>query len=165
MGFVLPAALVLLCVLSQLLSLPIPILGKGWAKLDESFWPVELIPEIRQNQFLRPQGSRIFNEYVYGGILIKEVPAVKVFIDDRCELFGDEFLREFVLTKSFLEHDLFEDATAQFQKWENEYGSFDLALVETDGGFDRVFQMVPFAWELIKRTDTATLYRRIEIIK
>ena len=40
----------------------------------------------------RPPGTRIFCEYAYGGFLIYHAPGYRVFIDDRCELFGDEFL-------------------------------------------------------------------------
>jgi hypothetical protein len=44
-------------------------------------------------------------------------------------------------------------------EWQTEYGTFDLALVETAGGFDEAFSSLP-GWQVIRRTPTATLYKR-----
>ena len=109
--------------------------------------------------WLVPDGTRIFNEYAYGGFLIHHAPGYRVFIDDRCELFGDEFLTRFVLTKDLLGGGLYENPAEPFAEWQAEHGSFDVALVEPGGGFDVALSKIP-AWEVVRRTDTATLYRK-----
>jgi hypothetical protein len=158
--FAIPAGLVLLTVLMQLTSATIPVLGRGWARLDPTVWPVELLPELTKHQYDRPRGTRIFCEYDHGGFLIYHCPGYRVFIDDRCELFGDDFLKQFVLTKEFLRTGvIYEDPAEPFAEWQAQYGAFDFALVATSGGFDIALEKIP-AWEIVRRTDTATLYRK-----
>jgi hypothetical protein len=156
--FLVPAVVVALAALIQMTGATVPVVGRGWARLDPSIWPVELLPELRARQYDRPQGTRIFCEYHFGGYLIYETPGYRVFIDDRCEVFGDEFLRGFVLTKQLLASG-FSDPAEPFAKWQADYGEFDLALVETGGGFDQALGRIP-EWEVVRRTDTASLYRK-----
>jgi hypothetical protein len=156
--FLVPAVVVALAALIQMTGATVPVVGRGWARLDPSIWPVELLPELRARQYDRPQGTRIFCEYHFGGYLIYETPGYRVFIDDRCEVFGDEFLRGFVLTKQLLASG-FSDPAEPFARWQAEYGDFDLALVETGGGFDQALGRIP-EWEVVRRTDTASLYRK-----
>jgi hypothetical protein len=167
--FLLPAVLVLLAVVLQIAGAPIPVLGRGWARLDPTIWPVELLPELQEHQFDRPGGTRIFCEYAYGGFLIYQTPGYRVFIDDRCEVFGDEFLVKFVDAKHKLQLLVESDGESvddivhpaqPFAEWQQQYGAFDFALVETGGGFDLALAELPQAWEAIRQTETATLYRK-----
>jgi hypothetical protein len=105
----LPTALVLIAVALQVTAHPVPVLGHGWAKLDRSLWPVELLPELRDYERNRPDGTPIFNEMVFGGFLIDYTPGLRVFIDDRCELYGNEWLLTYVHA---LQHD-----PAQVERW------------------------------------------------
>lgn len=161
--FAIPAAILFLALLLQIAGAPVPVLGRGWAQLDPKIWPIELVAELRGHQYDRPAGTRIFCEYTYGGFIIYHAPGYRVFIDDRCELFGDDFLLKFVWTKDWLSGDMFESPAEPFAEWQAQYGSFDLALVETDGGFDRALASMPIAWERVRRTDTATLYKKTQI--
>jgi hypothetical protein len=157
--FAIPAGLVAVAFLIQVVGWPVPILGRGWAVLDARIWPVDLLPELRDHQYDRPRGTRIFNEYAYGGILIQQTPGYRVFIDDRCELFGDEFLTNFVQSKVRIERGDYDHPGEPLAEWQAGYGTFDLALVETAGGFDEAFSSLP-GWQVIRRTPTATLYKR-----
>lgn len=159
-AFAVPAGLVLVALLLQAVGAPVPILGRGWAKLDPTIWPVELLPELREHERDRPAGTRIFCEYSYGGFLIYHAPGYRVFIDDRCEVFGDKFLTEFVNTKAKLYDHEYEHPAEPFAEWQQQYGAFDLALVESGGGFDIALFEMPQAWEEVRRTETATLYRK-----
>jgi hypothetical protein len=162
---VIPILLVLTAFALQQGRVSVPIIGHGWARLDPSIWPVELLPELEQYQYTRPDGTRIFNDYHFGGFLIYFTPGYRVFVDDRCELFRpenekypDQWLAEFLLAR--------EVGTAQaMQRWQKQYGAFDFALIKTpsasEPSFDEYFRTSP-DWELIKRTPTAALYRRIE---
>ncbi len=158
--FTVPAGLVLLTVLIQAVGVPVPVVGRGWAQLDPTIWPVDLLPELREHEHDRPAGTRIFCEYSYGGFLIFHTPGYRVFIDDRCEVFGDDFLKRFVGTKEALYHGLYEHPGEPFAEWQAEYGAFDLALVESGGSFDEALAELPQAWEMVRRTETATLYRK-----
>jgi hypothetical protein len=158
--FSVPAGLVAFALLLQAAGAAVPVLGRGWATLDPTVWPVELLPELREHQHDRPTGTRVFCEYSYGGFLIYFTPGYRVFIDDRCELFGDEFLTRFVLTKAALELGAYQYPAEPFAEWQHEYGTFDLALVQTGGGFDLALRDLSQAWEVVRETPTATLYKK-----
>jgi hypothetical protein len=160
----LPVFVVAFFLIAQVKQLPLPALGHGWATLDPSLWPVELTKELRQYQDTNPEGTPIFNEYLYGGFLIYHTPGYRVFVDDRCDLYRDpsqrytdEWLDEFVRAERV--------GTAEaIRKWEEQYGRFNFALVTTrtggaDRGFDDYFRTSP-EWKVIKRTPTATFYQR-----
>lgn len=111
---------------------------------------MELLPALKQ--FEPHDGrNRIFNGYIDGGFLIYHVPGYKVFVDDRCEVFGGAWLKDFVMA----------DATpaAAIAKWEMEYGPFHFALVRVDTGFEAYFATSQ-DWECIQRTPLAAFYRR-----
>ena len=159
-GFLLPAVVVGVAAILQVAGLSVPVMGRGWARLDPAVWPVELLPELQAHQYDRPGGTRLFNAYPYGGFLIQKTPGYRVFIDDRCELYGDDFLVHFVAVQAALESRLDDIGGEDFLVWQIEYGRFDFALVETGGGFDRYFDRMPDAWEIVRRTGTATFYRK-----
>ena len=90
--------------------------------LDPTHWPVELLPDLRRVEREHPEGARVFNDFLYGGFLIYYTPGLKVFIDDRCELYGDEWLIQFsAANRSHPE---------QIDRWQEMY-DFPYALVLT----------------------------------
>ncbi|MGZ3318835.1 MAG: hypothetical protein ACXU95_16250, partial [Isosphaeraceae bacterium] len=111
-------------------------------------WPVELLPELRQAEREHPEGTRIFNEFLYGGFLIYYTPGLKVFIDDRCELYGDEWLTQF--SEAVRSH------PERIDRWQETY-RFPYALVARGTAFDRYLGQSRL-WSVMKRTGTATLY-------
>jgi hypothetical protein len=144
-GLVLPAFLVLSAFLLQWLGV-----GRGWARLDPRTWPVELLPELQAHQ--QDRSRHIFNEYAYGGFLIYYTPGYEVFVDDRCELYGDRWLLHFVEAET-------EDTGGALAEMQHTYGSFDLALTVTGSGYDNYFR-ASSEWQTLRATPTATLYRR-----
>ncbi len=156
-GLIVPVALIGIAIVCQLGRISVPVIGHGWAHLDERIWPVELLDELREHQYDRPGGSHIFNEYAYGGFLIYYAPGYRVFVDDRCELYGDRWLAEFVAGIDIA-------PGAYIAEWEKRYGRFDFALVRTnppghEPTVDNYFQNAP-GWKELKRTNTATFYQR-----
>jgi hypothetical protein len=167
--FAIPAAIMILAVILQIAGASVPVIGRGWARVDPTVWPVDMLPELREHQDDRPGGTHIFCEYSYGGFLIYFTPGYRVFIDDRCEVFGDEFLVKFVDAERKLRELVESDGEVvddivhpaqPFAEWQQQYGVFDFALVETGGGFDLALGELPQAWEELRRTETATLYRK-----
>jgi len=144
----LPVGVILLAAVLQVASIPAPILGRGWVQLDPKHWPVELLPKLRQAEREHPEGTRIFNEFLYGGFLIYYTPGLKVFIDDRCELYGDEWLVEYSNAMRL--------NPERVDRWQETYG-FPYALVARGTAFDRYLGQSR-RWSVVKRTGTATLY-------
>ncbi len=83
-------AILLICISSALITgrmnslLP---LGVSW-----NMFPTKNIKVLKK---LRLQGN-IFNEYEWGGMLIKEFPDKKVFIDGRIDVYGPEIYSEYL---------------------------------------------------------------------
>ncbi len=146
----LPAGVILLAAVLQAAGVQAPIVGRGWAKLDPKHWPVELLPVLRQAEREHPEGTRIFNEFLFGGFLIYFTPGLKVFIDDRCELYGDDWLMQF--SKAMRSN------PERIDHWQETYG-FPYALVATGTAFDRYLGQAS-GWVVVKKTDVAMLYKR-----
>src|SRR5262249_41385486 len=89
-----------------------------------------------------------FNEMLFGGFLIYYTPGLRVFIDDRCELYGDQGLLDYADA-------CFRDPAA-IERWRQAYG-FDTALAIKDSAFDHYFQNAP-GWRLTQRTESGSLY-------
>jgi hypothetical protein len=147
-----PVALVAVALCCQIARVSLPVLGHGWASLDPAYWPVELTPALKERQYTDPSGTPIFNEYLHGGYLIYFTPGYRVFVDDRCELYGDKWLADYVNAESG-------DATAQMEEWQRRYPQFNLALTRSGSSFDRYFEGSK-DWAVIQKTEAATLYER-----
>ena len=151
----LPIGVVLLTAMLQAAHVPAPVVGHGWARLDPAYWPVEVLPELQALQGRGSERLPIFNEYLFGGFLIYQTPGFRVFVDDRCELYGDRWLHEYVQAE-------WQDTEKKVREWEDAYPPFSLALTRTGSGFDAFFGQSR-GWEPVRRTEAATLYRRVEV--
>jgi hypothetical protein len=145
-----PVAVVLTALSLQVAGAPVPLLGRGWATLDRRYWPVDILPELRAYEREHSPGTPIFNEMLFGGFLIYHNPGLRVFIDDRCELYGDEGLLDYA--------EAIERDPARIERWAWDYG-FDRALTQKGSGFDRYLRRAP-GWTLVRETEVASLYRR-----
>jgi hypothetical protein len=147
------ALCVAVAVLLQTTRVPVPLVGAAWARLDPGYWPTELTATLKKYEPTSPAGGRLFNDYIDGGFVIYHAPGYKVFVDDRCELFGDEWLVRFVEAASG-------DPSAAMAAWEAEYGRFEFALTRAGTPFDRYFRDRRAEWERVEETPTAGFYRR-----
>jgi len=154
----LPLAVVATALTIQMAGLRVPVIGRGWVRFDEARWPLALRPDLKA---IAASGSAagvpIFNDMQFGGFLIYHEPHLQVFIDDRCPLYGTEFLRAYVRA--------WREDPAQIERWQRQYG-FRYALVEsgktaetgkTGGRFDAYLSTAP-GWSLVGRCDAAALY-------
>jgi hypothetical protein len=148
----LPLAIIALGLVLQARQVPLPLLGHSWARLDPEYWPTEVRPILERLERSRPAGTPIFNEYLDGGYLIYFAPGFKVFVDDRCELYGDQWLEDYVHAES-------QDTARQMVEWQRRYPAFDLALTRSGSAFDSYFGNAK-DWSPLCRTATATIYER-----
>jgi hypothetical protein len=145
----LPVLVVLIGLSLQAAAVRLPILGRGWACLDPASSPVDLLPELQAQERAHP-GGPIFNDMLFGGFLIYCTPSLKVFIDDRCELYGDRWLEQYA--EAYYHH------PEQIEAWAEAYG-FDCALVIPESKFDQYLQKAS-GWTKVQQTPGAVLYRR-----
>ena len=153
-AFALPVFVVLLALGLQATDARVPVVGRGWAQLDPQIWPVDLMEEFNWRRQARETPLRIFNEYAYGGFLIYHKVDAQVFIDGRTELYGEEFLKEFVNPAGVPPGEL-------IARWESKYGEFDFALVGNHASpcFADHFKQSP-DWVIVKESATAIFFRR-----
>ncbi len=154
----LPVLLVLLSLVLQMSRLPVPIIGAHWANHTQRYFPIELLDVIQANEPQAGEANRLFNEVSDGGFIIFNAPGYKVFADDRCEIFGGEWLA--TLVQASLPQTPASERAALIAKWEEDYGQFAFALTRTESGFEQYFQSCTDQWELVKRSQTAAFYRR-----
>ena len=109
-------------------SAQLPSTAQKWVKLDGTHWPIEILPELQTIEKSHPRGTPIFNDMLFGGFLIYHTPGLRVFIDDRCELYGDEFITKYVKAER-----------TDFEAWLEAY-RFDLALLTADSNYSKVFR-------------------------
>ncbi len=121
--------------------------GQVWANLDPRHWPTELLPELQNYEKARPEGTPIFNDMLFGGFLIYFTPGLRVFIDDRCELYGDDRLLAYVHAEP-----------SKFEEWVQRYG-FDIALTKSGSSFDAYLKKNT-GWRVVKQTSAATLFQQ-----
>jgi len=149
---VLPCLAIFAALAAQWAQLPVPESGgRQWVRLDPRSCPLELLPELRKLESRDKAGTPIFNEMLFGGFLIYYTPGLRVFIDDRCELYGDD---ELLAYAQALRQD-----PSQINRWADRYG-FNLALTRAGSRFD-IYLRQESGWTVVGETATATLFRRI----
>jgi hypothetical protein len=148
----LPVVVVLASLALQVARVPAPLIGSGWAQHSPNHWPVEVLDVLKANEPKSGERNHLFNDYADGGFAIYHTPGYKVFVDDRCEVFGGPWLVDFVRAGQT-------DTAPAMARWQAEYGRFDFALTRTGTGFDDYFKAAP-DWECVKRGEKAAFYRR-----
>lgn len=159
----LPALAVLAAFLLQANRIRVPVIGSGWARLDPNFIPVELAPALQEYAASRPPGTRIFNDANLGGFLIYHAPSLKIFMDDRCELYGDDQIRYYSDTMGLPPEEL----GPRFEEWANRL-QFERALVMTDPTgetklpLEQYLLSSPERWREVGRGKRAAFFERVE---
>ena len=148
LGLLLPATAVVAAFVVQAAGIAVPVVGRGWARFDPARWPMELLPTLEAIDRSSPDGAGIFNDLNFGGFLIDHTPRLRVFVDDRCSVYGGDYLQAYDRARR--------EDPARIDRWQRQYG-FRYALVETGGRFDRYLAAGP--WTLVGRTEAATLYQ------
>ena len=143
-----------LALLLQAARVPVPAIGTGCAKLDPTLWPTEALDDLKKQELISGiAGKKIFCEYIYGGYIEYHCPGYRVFVDDRCELFGDEWLVDFVNAEN-------DGTAAAMERWEAQYGRFDFALTSNPSGYGDYFEKRPETWTMVTKTDRVRFFVR-----
>jgi len=147
-------ACVALALAVQAVRLPVPLVGTGCAQLDPDLWPTDALVELKKHEPKSPgDGKKIFCEYIYGGYIEYHCPGYRVFVDDRCEVFGDDWLVDYVNAER--------DGTADaMRRWQAEYGRFDSALTANPSGYGDYFEQRPDEWEMVTKTERVRFFVR-----
>ena len=157
-----PALAVLVAFTLQVNRVPVPVVGSGWARLDPKFIPTDLTDEVRAYAAAVPPGTRIFNDANLGGYLIYHAPSLKIFMDDRCELYGDDWMRAYTDALGLPPEQL----GPVFEAWADHY-QFRRALVMTEPAdrekppLERYLLGAPQRWREVARGQRAVMFERV----
>jgi len=165
--WVIPALLVLLAFSLQLARMPVPVIGHGWVRMDTNEVPVDLNDAVGEYVKTVPPGTRIFNDLDLGGYLIYFAPSLKIFMDDRCELYGDDMLQEYVDAIRSPP----EEFGATFEGWRERWG-FERVIITSNppdetkpnGGKSSrevYFLSHPERWREVARGERAVMFERV----
>lgn len=158
---VVPVALVAGAFALQSLRVEAPVVGAGWARLDPNYVPSDMTKEVTAYAASVAPGTRIFNDANLGGYLIYHAPTLKIFMDDRCELYGDEWIRTYSDTLGRPPEQL----GPVFEGWAERY-QFDRAIVMTNppalekASIERYLLSVPDKWREVSRGKRAVMFER-----
>jgi hypothetical protein len=128
----------------------VPLVGAEWARFEPMTVPVDINDAVAEI----PAGDKIFNEANWGGYLIYFAPGRKIFMDDRFELCGDDWLRHYANGIDL--------APATFDEWQAKYG-FRWALIsigENDPTPLEHHVATKSGFELVKRGAAVALYKK-----
>jgi hypothetical protein len=150
-GWSIPIAALLVSFGLQAAKIQVPLIGYAWARFDPKLVPVEMIGPLQEYAKAKPDGYPIYNDANLGGFVIYFAPSLKVFWDDRCELYGEAGLRDYI--------DLALVHPERIEEWA-EKAPFDRALVDSDSVMDKYLKQSP-RWREVKRCTKAVLYERI----
>jgi hypothetical protein len=157
-AMVIPIAVVLLSFALQVNRIEAPVVGHGWARLDPRMVPIDLNDEVAAYAESVPPGTRIFNDANLGGYLIYHAPTLKIFMDDRCELYGDDWIRTYADTLGLPPEKL----GPVFEGWADRYG-FERAMIVTQlekPPIERYLLESP-DWREVARGQRAVIFERV----
>ena len=160
--FLMPALAVLAAFALELTHTPAPFVGYGWVRLDPDFVPVDLNGPIEEYAAHVSPGTHIFNDANLGGYLIYYAPSLKVFMDDRCELYGDDWIKTYSDTLGLPPAQL----GKVFEHWATDY-HFDRALVRTNPpeqkkpSIEQYLLSNPQEWREVARGKCAVMFERV----
>jgi len=116
------------------------------AYFDDKHFPVEAAEVIAQRDIREP----IFCPDQWGGYLIYRLyPQTKVLVDDRHDLYGDQFFRDY-MNVVFVQPDWSKVLDERHVDW---------VLVEKDSSLGTILKQTP-GWDLIHEDGTAVLFHR-----
>jgi hypothetical protein len=138
----------------------VPVVGHGWARFDPNFVPGDLTPTVER--YVNQPGTRVFNDANLGGYLIYHAPHAKIFMDDRCELYGDEWIKNYADAMG----EPPEKLAPIFEAWDAKW-NFDWAIIMSDPppakkpSIERYLLAHPERWKEVARGKRGVLFQRV----
>jgi hypothetical protein len=162
LAYAIPAVAVALCFALEVKRVEVPVIGSGWARLDPDFIPSDMTREVTEYAASVPPGTPIFNDANLGGYLIYHTPNLKIFMDDRCELYGDDWIKCYSDTLGLPPEKL----GPVFEEWAARY-KFERAIVMTNPPeqekppIERYLTSASGKWREVARGKRAVMYERV----
>ncbi|QVL31827.1 hypothetical protein KIH39_23815 [Telmatocola sphagniphila] len=155
-SLLIPGLFVGLCFGLESARVKVPLIGAGWAYYNPKNMPLELIEPLQQYAASRPVGTPIFNDANLGGFVLGFAPSLKIFMDDRCELYGDAWLRKYF--------QVLNETPEVFDEWSHKW-NFERVLIALPEKPEETTRLAEYLahhaeWREIFRCPLAVMYER-----
>jgi hypothetical protein len=147
-AWLLPLAIVATGLALQHFRVAVPLIGSDWARFDPNYVPLDMIDAVQAI----PPAERIYNDPNLGGFLIWNAPGRKIFMDDRFELCGDQWLNDYVETIT--------EKPQRFLDWQRQYDFHWAMIVPEASPLLDHFIRDSREWQIVREGHTTILYRR-----
>lgn len=116
-------------------------------ELQEEYLPVAATHYIQENQ---PPGP-MFNDYNWGGYFIFTLPNYPVFVDGRTDLYGDDFLTDYIR------------ALLGAEEWRDvlDDNNINLVVIQEATALATLLRESPETWQLLYEDDLAIIFGRV----
>jgi hypothetical protein len=130
-----------------------PVVGRHWAGPGKVSQPLELVAPLQEYAARVPAGTPIFNDANLGGFVVYYAPQLKIFMDDRFELYGDAWLREYV--------DVCQNNPQKFDAWAERYG-FERAIIAVEPERIKLEEYLSNSpnWIEVQRCERGVMFRK-----
>ena len=97
-SWVVPLLAVAVAFLLQVTHAPVPAIGHGWTNINvnDGYKPLDITEPLQNYAREKGPNARVFNDANLGGYLIYFVPELKIYMDDRFELYGNEWTQNYI---------------------------------------------------------------------
>ena len=150
---ILPTLAIVMALSLERTKTRLPVIGHGWAHLNPAVHPIAFNEPLQAYAEEHGPHARIYNDVNFGGYLIYHIPELKIYMDDRFELYPTQWTADYA--KMYFHHP--ESIEAILDQY-----NLDMALIVTSAEprpLDNWFSASP-KWEEVGRTATAALFRR-----
>ena len=150
---IIPLLAIVIALSLQLTKTQLPVIGHGWACLDSDMIPTALTEKLQTYAKEQGNNAKIYNDLNHGGYLIYHSPELKIYMDDRFELYTAEWTKAYAA--------MYFDHPERIAAILDQY-NLDMALIVTseeptplDEWFSKQNE-----WEEVGRTKSAALFQR-----
>lgn len=137
-------ALALIVLLAAGLKIAADLTPAAVKEAHQEFLPVEVVAYLNEHQ---PQGP-MFNEYNWGGYFIFTLRDLPVYVDGRTDLYGDDFLKDYIR------------ATLGTKEWQKPLATINLVVIQKEGALASLLRQDSTTWELVYEDDMAAVFER-----
>ena len=97
-SWVVPLLAVAVAFLLQVTHTPVPAIGHGWTTINvnDGYKPLDITEPLQNYARAKGPNARVFNDANLGGYLIYFLPELKIYMDDRFELYGNEWTQNYI---------------------------------------------------------------------
>lgn len=134
----------LLVIFGKVIYLSSPIVFDFY---KNQFYPIEAVDYIKENHL---ENKRCLNSYAWGGYISWSLPEMKIFIDGRTDLYGEEIILDWL------------DMIHAENNWEEKMESYEINCVLLENEYPIVDKLISNSWRVVFQDEKSILILKQE---